>query len=93
MKRKHRLEPNLEPQKRLVEPLSFKPLRLNIELFFLKPLHLYVRPVSGTFVRSLLTFKWNLDPKPLCGTFITHRHASSCETARARRDLADLASL
>ena len=33
------------------------------ELFFLKPLNLYVRPVSGTFM-------WNLDPKPSCGTLM-----------------------
>ena len=41
-----------------------------MELFFLKPLNLYVRPVSGTFVWNLLTLMWNLDPKPLCGIFM-----------------------
>ena len=39
-------------------------------MFFLKPLNLYVRPVSGTFAWNLLTLMWNLDPKPLCETFM-----------------------
>ena len=34
---------------------------------FLKPLNLYVRPVSGTFMWNLLTLMWSLDLKPLCG--------------------------
>ena len=67
---------HLEPQKRLVEPLNFKPLRLNIELFLLKPLNLYVRPVSGTFMWNLLALMWNLDPKSSCGTFM---RKSLCE--------------
>ena len=54
---------------RLVEPLNFKTLRLNIELFFLKRWNLYVRPVSG-IVWNLLSLMWNLDPKPFCGTFM-----------------------
>ena len=40
-----------------------------MELSFLKPLNLYVRTVSGTFKWNLLTLMWNLDLKPLCGTF------------------------
>ena len=49
--------------------LTFKSLRLNIELFCLKPLNLYVRPVSGTFMWNLLALMWNLVSKPSCGTF------------------------
>ena len=66
-KRKHHLEPLFGALK------TFKPLCFNIYIYraiFLKPLNLYVRPVSGTFVWNLLTLMWNLDPKPLCGTYM-----------------------
>ena len=36
---------------------------------FLKPLNLYVRPVSGTLMWNILILMWNLDLKPLCGNF------------------------
>ena len=53
---------NIKPKHHLVQPVNFKPLCLNIERC-LKPLNLFVWPVSGTFA-------WNLDPKLLCGTFM-----------------------
>ena len=74
IKLKHHLEPLSGASKRLVEPLSFKPLRLNVELLSLKPLNLYVRPVSGTFMWTFSpwcgTLIWNLCAEPLRGTFM-----------------------
>ena len=49
--------------------LKFQTFTSKYGVFFLKPLNLYVRPVPGTFMWNLLTLMWNLDLKPLCGTF------------------------
>ena len=61
------------------KPLNFKPLHRNIELFCLKPLNLYVRPIlmwnveprSETFMCSSGTFMRKSLCEVLSGTFMT----------------------
>ena len=48
---------------------KFQTFTSKYTVFFLTPLNLYVRPVSGTFMWNRLTLMWNLDLKPLCSTF------------------------
>ena len=72
IKRKHHLEPlYLESGalKTCGGTFKFQTFKSKYRAIFLKPLNLYVRPASGTFMWNLLTLMWNLALKPLCGTF------------------------
>ena len=72
IKRKHHLEPlYLESGalKTCGGTFKFQTFTSKYRAIFLKPLNLYVRPVSGTFMWNLLTLMCNLALKPWCGTF------------------------
>ena len=76
IKRKHHLEPLSGALKTAGGTFEFQTFTSKYRVIFLKPLNLFVRPVSGTFMWNLLTLMWNLDPKPSCGTFM---QKSLCE--------------
>ena len=67
IKRKHHLEPLSLPWKRLAEPLNFKPLRLNVELFSET-----FQSLCSTCISNLYVEHFNHDVEPwseiLCGT-------------------------
>ena len=60
---------------------KFQTSTFKCKAIFLKPLNLYVRPVSGIFMGNLLILMWNLDLKPLYEAFIRNLHDKPfCET-------------